>query len=90
VLNKVPPAVTYSQNLHIMTLYWQAWNHAFYWDCMKPGGGGKPSGELAAQIDKVCILRKMAMRLYVCTCFYTARASQVIHQESFLLEIWWF
>ena len=25
----------------------QAWNHSFYWDCMKPGGGGEPNGELA-------------------------------------------
>lgn len=29
----------------------QVWNHAFFWHCMKPGGGGKPSGELAARID---------------------------------------
>jgi superoxide dismutase, Fe-Mn family len=29
----------------------QAWNHAFYWKCLKPGGGGKPSGALAAGID---------------------------------------
>lgn len=29
----------------------QAWNHTFYWNSMKPGGGGKPSGDLAAKID---------------------------------------
>ena len=29
----------------------QVWNHTFYWHSMKPAGGGKPSGELAAQID---------------------------------------
>lgn len=29
----------------------QAWNHTFYWKCMKPGGGGKPSGALAKKID---------------------------------------
>lgn len=29
----------------------QAWNHSFYWNCMKPNGGGTPSGELAAKID---------------------------------------
>lgn len=29
----------------------QAWNHAFYWMCMKPGGGGKPAGRLAKAID---------------------------------------
>lgn len=30
----------------------QIWNHTFFWHCMKPQGGGKPSGKLAAQIDK--------------------------------------
>lgn len=30
----------------------QVWNHSFFWNCMKPGGGGKASGALAAAIDK--------------------------------------
>ena len=30
----------------------QVWNHTFYWNCMKPNGGGHPAGELAAAIDK--------------------------------------
>jgi Fe-Mn family superoxide dismutase len=25
----------------------QAWNHAFFWHCLKPGGGGEPKGKLA-------------------------------------------
>jgi Fe-Mn family superoxide dismutase len=29
----------------------QVWNHSFYWKCMKPGGGGRPKGDLAAAID---------------------------------------
>ncbi|MBI4967757.1 MAG: superoxide dismutase [Rhodospirillales bacterium] len=29
----------------------QVWNHTFFWSSMKPGGGGKPAGELAAKID---------------------------------------
>jgi len=29
----------------------QVWNHTFYWNSMKPNGGGKPSGDLAAKID---------------------------------------
>ncbi len=29
----------------------QVWNHTFYWNCMKPGGGGAPSGDLAKAID---------------------------------------
>ncbi len=28
----------------------QAWNHTFYWNCIKPSGGGKPSGALADKI----------------------------------------
>jgi len=28
------------------------WNHTFYWNCLSPNGGGQPSGELAAAIDK--------------------------------------
>lgn len=30
----------------------QSWNHAFYWDCMKPNGGGVATGKIAALIDK--------------------------------------
>lgn len=30
----------------------QVWNHTFYWNCMKPGGGGKPKGSLASKIEK--------------------------------------
>ena len=25
----------------------QIWNHTFYWNCLSPDGGGKPSGALA-------------------------------------------
>ena len=30
----------------------QVWNHTFFWNCLKPAGGGAPSGALAAAIDK--------------------------------------
>ena len=33
----------------------QAWNHAFYWQCLRPsagGGGGTPAGALSEAIDK--------------------------------------
>ncbi|WIM06641.1 MAG: superoxide dismutase [Fe] [Candidatus Nitricoxidivorans perseverans] len=30
----------------------QVSNHSFFWNCMKPNGGGTPSGALAAAIDK--------------------------------------
>ena len=30
----------------------QTWNHTFFWNCLKPAGGGQPTGELAKAIDK--------------------------------------
>ena len=30
----------------------QVWNHTFYWNSMTPSGGGDPSGDLAAALDK--------------------------------------
>jgi Fe-Mn family superoxide dismutase len=30
----------------------QVWNHTFYWNSMKPGGGGVPQGELAKLIER--------------------------------------
>lgn len=29
----------------------QVWNHTFYWNCLKPNGGGQPSGKLADAIN---------------------------------------
>lgn len=29
----------------------QVWNHTFFWNCMKAGGGGKPSGPVAERIN---------------------------------------
>ncbi len=29
----------------------QAWNHAFYWRSLRPGGGGVPVGEIAERIE---------------------------------------
>jgi superoxide dismutase, Fe-Mn family len=30
----------------------QVWNHSFFWNCLSPNGGGRPSGGLAAAIDQ--------------------------------------
>ena len=30
----------------------QVWNHTFYWNCLKPNGGGEPTGKLAELINK--------------------------------------
>ncbi len=29
----------------------QVWNHSFYWKCMKPNGGGAPTGAIASKIS---------------------------------------
>ncbi len=29
----------------------QVWNHTFYWDCMKPGGGGLPTDAMGEKIE---------------------------------------
>jgi Fe-Mn family superoxide dismutase len=29
----------------------QVWNHTFFWNCLTPGGGGAPSGDVAEKID---------------------------------------
>jgi superoxide dismutase, Fe-Mn family len=29
----------------------QVWNHTFFWSCMKPNGGGAPTGALAQKIE---------------------------------------
>ena len=30
----------------------QTWNHTFFWNCLRPGAGGKPSGDVAQRIDR--------------------------------------
>lgn len=29
----------------------QVWNHSFYWNCMKPNGGGLPTGKILDKIN---------------------------------------
>lgn len=29
----------------------QVWNHTFFWNCMKPNGGGNPTGKIADKIN---------------------------------------
>lgn len=31
----------------------QVWNHTFFWNCMKPNGGGQPTGDLKSEIEKI-------------------------------------
>ncbi len=43
-ISKLPPAVRNNGGGH--------WNHTMFWEIMSPDGGGEPSGDLAAQINK--------------------------------------
>ena len=29
----------------------QTWNHTFFWNCLRPNGGGKPGSQIAQRID---------------------------------------
>jgi Fe-Mn family superoxide dismutase len=40
-----------AENAAIFNNVAQAFNHAFFWKCMKPGGGGVPGGKLAEKIN---------------------------------------
>ena len=41
-----------SKQLSIFNNVAQAWNHTFFWNCMKKGGGKAPSGEIGERIKK--------------------------------------
>jgi Fe-Mn family superoxide dismutase len=43
---------SFGTNLDVYQNAAQAWNHDFYWNCMKPGGGGKPSGKLLRAMER--------------------------------------
>ncbi len=45
IIKKAPPGPIFNNGA-------QVWNHTFYWHSMQPKSGGKPSGDLAAAIDK--------------------------------------
>ncbi len=45
IIKKAPAGGIYNNSA-------QVWNHTFFWNCMKPNGGGAPSGALANAINK--------------------------------------
>jgi len=62
----------------------QVWNHTFFWEGMKPNGGGAPTGKLADAIKssfgsydefkvpvlcvRVCVCLRVRVRVCVCAC----------------------
>jgi Fe-Mn family superoxide dismutase len=51
-LEEVIKASYNDKNMAVFNNAAQAWNHDFFWKCLKANGGGQPSGDLAAKIDK--------------------------------------
>jgi Fe-Mn family superoxide dismutase len=45
IIKKAPAGGIYNNSA-------QVWNHTFFWNCMKPKGGGAPTGALADAINK--------------------------------------
>ena len=43
IIKKAPAGGIYNNSA-------QVWNHTFFWNCMKPNGGGEPTGALADAI----------------------------------------
>ena len=45
IIKKAPAGGIYNNSA-------QVWNHSFFWNCLKPNGGGAPTGVLADAINK--------------------------------------
>ena len=59
----------------------QTWNHAFFWNCMMPAGGGEPVGEL-----KEKIVRDFGSYDKFCEDFLNAAVSQFGSGWAWLVE----
>lgn len=59
----------------------QAWNHAFFWNCMMPAGGGEPAGKL-----KEKIVRDFGSYDKFCEDFLNAAVSQFGSGWAWLVE----
>lgn len=44
--------ITLKSHNTFVTANLQIWNHDFLWESIKPGGGGKPTGELLELIER--------------------------------------
>jgi Fe-Mn family superoxide dismutase len=51
-LEKVVKKAAEEKNMAIFNNGSQHYNHTFFWNCMKPNGGGLPTGELAKLIER--------------------------------------
>ncbi|WP_022727281.1 superoxide dismutase [Fodinicurvata sediminis] len=51
-IEDVIKAAKSSNNTTLFNQSAQVWNHTFFWHSMKPGGGGKPTGDIAGKIEE--------------------------------------
>lgn len=49
--NIIKKTVNNADTIGIFNNAAQVWNHTFYWQSMKPNGGGLPTGDIAAKIN---------------------------------------
>jgi len=49
--NIIQKTANHTDKIGIFNNAAQVWNHTFYWQSMKPGGGGLPTGHIATRID---------------------------------------
>ena len=50
--NKTLEEIILSSEAGVFNNAAQIWNHTFYWNSMKPNGGGQPTGDLLAAINR--------------------------------------
>ena len=67
----------------------QIWNHTFFWNCMKPNGGGLPQDTLAQAISKTMTMKGLRMRssekplaLSAVSSLCSAKLPMVMREES--------
>ena len=58
----------------------QVWNHTFFWNSMKPSGGGKPTGTLATRVLPVTVVLLSAFAI----CVYSGIDVKVIPLTALL------
>ena len=75
IIKKAPAGGIYNNSA-------QVWNHSFFWNCMKPNGGGAPGGALAVRR-----LPPATMRCCAWTCGSTLTISIIVICAPSMLKL---